>query len=71
MTLALKILVPEIEISLKHHRIPVTVDTKRAFLVGVKISQMLGVELADQTLMDLGFDPHLDPKLKMVRSLGK
>ena len=57
------ILVSEIVPALKSHNIPVNNDTKRAFMAGATLSQSLGIELMNQKLMDLGFDPRLDPTI--------
>lgn len=57
----MKILVSEIIPALKSHKIPVNNDTKRAFMAGAAISKSLGAELMNQNLMDLGYNPRLDP----------
>jgi hypothetical protein len=50
--LFMKILVSEIIPALKNHKIPVNNDTRRAFMAGVAISQLLSVELMNQRLKD-------------------
>jgi hypothetical protein len=57
----MKILVSEIIPALKSNKIPVNNDTKRAFMAGAALSQSLGCELMNQMIMDIGFDPRLDP----------
>ena len=64
MTDFMRILMPEIEPSLKANKFPVTHETKLAFMVGVEVMQRLRSELLNQRLMDLGYDPALVASLK-------
>ncbi len=52
-----RLFVSEIVPALKANNLPVTRETKLAFVVGCEISQKLSGELLDQFLMDLGYDP--------------
>ena len=71
MTDFMRILLPEIEPSLKANKVPVTRDTKLAFIVGVEVSVRLNVELFDQWIMDLGYDPALLAPLKANRKISE
>jgi hypothetical protein len=67
----MRILVSEIVPALRSHNIPVNNDTKRAFMAGAALSQSLGIELMNQKLMDLGFDPRLDPTISQSLPFSK
>ena len=66
----IRILVPEIEPSLKANKVPVTREAKIAFMVGVEVSQRLSTELFNQLIMDLGSDPAYLVAMK-ARAEGK